>query len=93
MSRTTTYEWVVESIDEHGDVQDLDFWDTYAEARRAAAGPGPGIARVEVGLVRSVWRDDGELLRRGYAYLDEGELPEAFDDGARVPQRFRKEVP
>jgi hypothetical protein len=49
--------------------------------------------RVEIGLVRDRHHDiDKELLDRQWAYLEAGKLPERFDDGAAIPQRFRAEV-
>jgi hypothetical protein len=86
MNTITRYEWLLESIDEHGDVDEVDGHDS-REAALAAAKPADSVA-----LVRHVFdtRDEGQI-GRGYAYIDSaGSLPEYFDDGSKVPKRFHK---
>lgn len=95
---TVYYEWDVETIAvgetdkyEDGEVLDHHHCDTYAEAMEfAASEPDPGT-RYVITLVR----DDTD--GRSWAYIEDGELPEFFEDAyyfpvAKVPQRFVKEL-
>lgn len=91
------YEWVIEAVDEHGDIQDVDHADTFAEALRAAATMKHAHGmEVEIALVRERWdgpKDSENLENRQWAYLGQGDvLPAKFDGGAAVPPRFRTEV-
>lgn len=93
MSARTVYEWVVDEVDEHGDVVDVNGHDTAASALAAAKQPAVAPAvRLEVGLARNVYNVDGDLLDRQWAYLEAGALPTEFDGGAKVPARFRQEL-
>lgn len=91
----TTYEWIVETLDDDGDdIMEVDHFDTYAEARDYAAKQ----ARASVGLVRDVGNDVEGLTDRLWAYVVDGKLPEVFEQGhdmpteVRVPKRFAQEV-
>lgn len=89
------YEWVIETVNEHGDIGDVNHADTFAGARRMAAAVAADLApgeRVEVGLVRDSGDEVDGLQDRQWAYLEDGLLPERFDGGAKVPARFHKEV-
>lgn len=85
------YEWDYESTDEHGDILDHMFFDDC---------PGlPDDDNIELVLVRNELKgypDDFEnscdLDHRAWAYVKDGKLPEEFDDGYRIPQRFHKEL-
>lgn len=83
----TTYEWVAEEVDDFGDVIDPHFEDTRAGAERVIPREGCAIA---IALVRNTHCGiDGDLLDRGYAYLNsKGDLPARFDNGEKVPKRF-----
>lgn len=85
------YEWDVETVDDHGDVLDHDH-DASLSAllhRHHDIGNGEQLA-----LVRDVWRDDGELIDRSWAYAENGKLPDTFSGGetAKVPKRFHDEI-
>ena len=87
-----TYEWVAEETDEHGDVNNCQFFETRAEAEAAPSITGCPIV---VALVRNTGNNADGLTSRYYAYLNEdGSLPEFFStihheaDGPSVPQRF-----
>jgi len=92
------YEWDVEECNavettdlDEGEVIDHRHCETYTEVKRVLAEtPPPG----------SVWsaclvRDDDN--GRSWAYMEDGKLPEYFEDAyqhptAKVPQRFHAEV-
>lgn len=101
----TTYEWHVECRDEHGDANNIDFADTFAEAlaSQKAWASDPDYAKIEIALVRTEGNELDGINWRGYAYVQaDGTLEERFstfheetgpaNDGPDVPQRFHKEV-
>ena len=84
------YEWIVEALDEYGDIDDVfhaaDFMDAIGWA---AASPQKRICLV---------RDSGPRLEtKLWAYLENGTLPATFSDsagddsGVKVPNRFKVE--
>ena len=95
---TVKYERDLETYDlEHGDVLDHNHADRLDEYRpENLIRPEKGQA-VRMVLVRDVWDDRG-LRDRAWAYVEEGKLPMAFEDGLgeetryRVPIKYRKEL-
>lgn len=92
MARTkSTYEWAWEATDESGEITDCDYFPTLAECQ------GQALTGADVALVKRYGNDDDGEVGRTYAYLQAGpegelKLPETFDDGTTVPQRFHKEA-
>ena len=88
-----SYEWCWEVTDEYGDIVDCGYYETFTECQ-ADAPSGADIALVQR------WGNDtiGDEGDRGYAYAETGAngigltLPKYLDNGAKVPQRFHKEV-
>ena len=79
----TAYEWISESTDEHGDIEDVQHCDSKESA-------------IELGGRVCLVRDSGPRLEtRMWAYLKDGTLPETFSDssgedtGVKIPKRFR----
>lgn len=96
----TCYEWVIEPLDEYGDIIEVWQRDTFAEAvRDAKQYTHADVKRVAIALTRC-WSRDWDmhgLENRQYAYLEDGKLPEHFEaegggKGAKVPEKFRREV-
>ena len=85
----TLYEWVVEHIDEHGDIVDVFHGDKLA-AVLPWVGEAPSGCRSDIGLVRDEVDSRGKLYR-SWAYVDADGLAEEFDNGRRVPKRFLAE--
>ena len=83
-----TYEWVVEELDQYGDIVDVNYYDTLNDARRNAEYLRGDDAEVDVGLVRFDYSNDGAHLDKGWAYFVEGKLPVVFDNGSRVPKKY-----
>jgi|TARA_R110000744_G_scaffold157485_1_gene273313 hypothetical protein len=55
-----SYEWVVSFMDEHGDIQDQDYFDTYAEAlRHEATGGNPFVHTGKTSSMIEVWKSLG----------------------------------
>jgi hypothetical protein len=89
------YEWIVEQLDEHGDIYDTSAFDTARAAlqymRRNRLEDGGAY---HYGLCR-----DSPYPRssRSWAYVENGELPACFTDACdseecAVPKRFRAEL-
>ena len=94
-----SYEWVIETVDQFNDIQDVNHADSFDEAKQRAAGVSvPENGRVEIGIVRNRWSDfDGDLEDRTWAYIDNGALPSHFQtaggaQACKVPEKFRREV-
>lgn len=93
----TEYGWCVEELDPatRGEGRDRDIvetseWKSLEEARAAASELDP--RDVDIGLVKhSFTLVDGETDRT-YAYLEDGKLPAAFEDGSSIPAKYRKET-
>lgn len=86
------YEWDCESVDEHDDVIDHNHGELDYVLIQAEQEPDPG-QRFEVVLVRDVhefvdgiW--DG-LKDRQWAYVEDGQLPATFSEGAAIPKKLR----
>jgi len=91
MRNKTTYEWRVNQVDEHGDINDIAFFDTYAEAANFMC----LFDYQEIELTRTVDNDDEGIVQRDYATVDfkHWELPETFDHSAiKVPAAKKAEV-
>ena len=86
MPRRVFYEWAVEQVDEHDDIQDVNHYDTLAETGYPALYDGERLV-----LIRDVmvWND---LYDRQWAYVENHMLPRDFDAGAKVPQTFHREL-
>jgi hypothetical protein len=97
MNTSTLYEWGRESVIEYGDGID-DILDTYHATRLRDVENHEdmmscdGATTTRLVLIRDVFEGDGDLADRQWAYIIAGVLPEEFDGGARIPQRFRKEL-
>jgi hypothetical protein len=87
---TTHYEWDVELHDpESGDVLDHNQQSSFADCLRVHSPE----ENTQIVLVKTLWDVEiGSLERRTWAYVEDNELPEYFDDGSRVPKRFQAEV-
>lgn len=85
MTNKTYYEWDFERYDLiTGDILDHDhafklteFWWQMANDQRLV-------------LVWNLGSEEG-LVDRAWAYVQDGILPEKFDNGRKVPKRFQKE--
>jgi hypothetical protein len=94
MTREVTkldYEWDIEVLDEHGDIEDHDFQDNYPGTQDD---PEKNVVVLVKSYARGLSGDEYSFFieDRTWAYIKDGELPEEFQDGTRVPQRFHKEV-
>ncbi len=88
----TWYEWDIETIDKRDNIEDHDFDDRLADlAPRHKYDPdGPACFLV---LVRNWGNEHDGLLNRQWAYVTRsGELPNEFDGGDKVPQKFKTEL-
>lgn len=87
------YEWVIETLDEHDDIQEVTHADRCLDALRIANKIHAEGHKVEVALVRDRGNEVDGLQNRQWAYLEtDVTLPAKFDGGATIPQRFQGEV-
>jgi len=87
-----SFEWVIEGVDEFGDIQDVNHTDSLKKALEVAEIVKTEWPRVEIGLVRDRGDEIDGLQDRQWAYLTDGVLPTKFDGGAQVPKRFLEAV-
>jgi hypothetical protein len=91
------YEWVTEEVEDTDlenevDVISMIHYDTFRKAAERAEDLRAQGKQAMVGLVRDVGNEIDGLTDRQWAYIEDGQLPEKFDGGARVPKRFMVEV-
>ena len=96
------YEWTAELVDEHGDIVDSEFADTYAEIRRIANSMNEPGCTIRIGLMRDRYAkdDSAQLVCRSYSYIGEeldNKLSWFFTDAsgcdvAKVPAKFHCDV-
>ncbi len=90
------YEWVVEEVDQYGDIQDASHWDSFEEAVnvRNQLLKKQGCDSVEIASIRGVGDEDDGLHYRGYAYvnLDNLTIEPHYCCGSKVPKHITKQV-
>ncbi len=82
---TLAYEWDIETVDKFGDIQDHCHAERLNELKKKLE-PNESLV-----LVVDQWNDEG-LIERQWAYVENGDLPDEFDGGYKIPKRFRKEL-
>ena len=82
------YEWIVEEVDQHDDIIDTFAWYTPQEMIAAIKHPIADGLHYEFGVVRDSISNDGELIDRQWAYVENGKLPDEFDGGSKVPKNI-----
>lgn len=93
MKSMLVYEWDIETLDEHGDIQDHAFAECLSNLR-------PPEDNQRLVLVRDIIETDkddpnpfGSVVCRDWAYVKDGALPVYFEDTDRkVPGRFHTEL-
>lgn len=84
MKTRTTYEWCIETMDEHGDIIDSEFYQSLDEIT-------DDFEWSQLCLVKDVYHNIQGLQNREHAYIVNHELPDFFDDGTKVPSRYHVE--
>ncbi len=88
----TTYEWVIETVDEHDDIVDCEYWDEDQLAQAVQwfnDKETPEGGRVDFGLCRTVGDNIEGEVDRAYAYRNaDGSWPSKFDSGDAIPKRL-----
>lgn len=92
---SVSYEWVLEELDDHGDIQSVDHYSGLKDLLHAAEHLRKGGHKWRCGLVRDRFDTSG-YLNRSWAYVENGRLPTHLtfsDDGVdiAVPKRYSKE--
>ena len=88
MKLQTTYEWVIEDLDEYGDIQDTSSWDRLSEIPDLRLND----TGFDIGLMKRIGNEDIGEQYRAYAYIRNGKLGATFDDNSEVPDRFHREL-
>lgn len=90
----TYYEWVLESIDQYGDIIDTQAFDTVQELwqHRNLGEPDSDHDTWDWGLRRMSGSEADGMTDDQYAYTVNGELPEYFDGGNKVPVRYHRKL-
>lgn len=102
MRYTPTYEWDVEVYLDYADTDDEDIIEHHHAQRVADLLPllrepmpdpdGLGTMKTRLVLVRDLIDEDGDVCDRGWAYVEDGHLPDDFDCGNPVPRKFFLEL-
>lgn len=97
MNNQVSWEWTIEVVDiESGDIVDSDPSGKLSDhLQQLADGPEPGF-RHDLVLVCDIGNEWDGLVERGYAYVEDGKLPESAVDAydryvRKVPKRYRDE--
>ena len=88
MNDRVIYEFVIEEKDSSGDIVNLLF---YNELKYFYANQ-PQNKNYDIALVRTTGNDNEGVKNKSYAYLSDGILPNYFDDGIAVPQKYLQEL-
>ena len=95
MTGRVSYEWAALELDEHGDIVENSAYPTLHAAQRATrhwASIAPGETSYAIELVRNQSTCEHGVITRTWARLNvRGRLPWCFENGKKVPLRFRKE--
>lgn len=99
-----TYEWDVEKVQdgdtpEREDQEVIEHYQqsSYADCLQFIKEPSPAGSKYRVVLVRDDQDDPRDIVDRAWAYVENGTLPEYFEDAylretTKVPKRFHAEV-
>jgi len=80
-----SYEWDIETTDENDDIVDHEHGYTLKDLHKL----GKNQRLVLVCDQVDAW---GDLILRSWACADDGALPQTFDCGRKVPQKFHREL-
>jgi len=90
------YEWRVNWMDSYGDIQDVEFLESYKEALREVADGGPegDFYTPQIELCRCEGNDEDGLSDLQYAQVQDGVLGEHWNDYPNwpVPKYLRNQV-
>lgn len=98
------YEWVVELVDEHGDIHDTAAWDSAMDAldwmlyaqKSIDEGFYQGMAitkkfHLDMAITYNLDDECEGLIDQAHAYVVEGKVPQHFDNGRKIPKKLMNE--
>jgi len=88
MKKLINYQWLVNEVDQYGDIIENYFLDSLAESVFIVAEPG---SHLQLSLMKYKYNGRGYLIDHAYAEVKEGKIEKLFDDYTEVPDRYRKE--
>jgi len=78
----TVYEWSYETLDENGDIIDVDFSDRLKNNNAS-----------KICLIKRIGDEIDCEKNRWYAYIEDNRLPKYFNNSlAKVPQKYHNEL-
>lgn len=87
------YEWLVEQVNKDGDIVDTYHFSTPEEMIKELSNKLDDGLHYEYGIVRDKIDKFTSLEKREWAYIEDGVLPDEFDDGtgygAKMPQKLK----
>ncbi len=86
------HEWVIEWRDQYGDIQDFDRALSLSDIPCHHFDVKYPFGSTKLMLQRRAGCHANGLTELGYAYVNEGALPDTFDCGHKIPQRFRRQL-
>ncbi len=86
------YEWVIEWMDQYGDIQNLDHALSLSDIPSSHFDVKYTGGSTALALQRRAGCHADGLAELGYAYVNDGVLPDEFDCGHKIPQRFRMQL-
>lgn len=90
MRNTVSYEWCLEEVDGHDDIQHHHHADALAElAGTEAEVPA---CTLRLCLIRHLGNNEDGEVERGYAYPHGGQFYDGFSCGNSIPLRFHNEL-
>jgi hypothetical protein len=92
MTDRISYQWDVETVDEHGDIQDHEHGELANLLALFGSDILTGTASQRLVLIRNKWNDIDGVTDRQFAYIKSGVLPDEFEGGAKIPAAYMKKV-
>ncbi len=84
------FEWVIEEYNEHGDINDPQFFDVLDDYFYRVYFDSDETRKIA--LIRMIGNNEDGEIERDYAYVKDGVLPASFPDGHIVPKKYRREI-
>jgi len=69
MQYQTRYEWTIELLDSHGDIQEVMFYNCPNEMLKGVVDVVAGHTDIRFGVIKVIGNDDEGVKERGYAYV------------------------
>ena len=97
MRDSVAYEWKLEYVDQHDDIQDYIHGDHLEEIigdyHNGSIVSSGEVCKPRICLVRDQGNDDDGLTDRSHAYFGENLIPVEFEEcGRKIPKKYQREA-